>query len=166
MAGSKSAEDEGEEFDAGLPMPGEIVCDEKSKLCSLYGIEFKACICHCMPPADIDIEEIAEDCHFATIPYSRMENNHKRFLLYWYYATNIYSIRGSGNRKYLPDCLVAAIRDLYPSKDGKYTGFLTIGREKVARDYVDDGSSVAASNVSSMRMSGNKRSRDANASVA
>lgn len=121
---SKKATEEGVEDDAGIPLDAEkIECNANTQLCSIYGVKFQACICNLMPPRDVDLEEVAEDCHFATMPLSKMENHHKRFILYWYYATNVYSITGKGNRKHLPMCLVSAIRERFPEPDGNYTGY-------------------------------------------
>ena len=52
-----------------------------------------------------------------------MTNGKKISLLYWWLATNFYSICGKSNRKKLPDCLVYAIRKCYPNEDGKYTKY-------------------------------------------
>eukprot|EP00985_Skeletonema_marinoi_P024896 scaffold17764_cov140-Skeletonema_marinoi.AAC.1 len=45
-------------------------------------------------------------------------------MLYWWYATNIYSLNGKGNRGKLPDCLEYAIKAKYPEKDSSdWTGY-------------------------------------------
>ena len=55
---------------------------------------------------------------------NQMANTHKRNLLYYWYATNIYSIRGRGFRRRLPVCLVDAVRAAFPEPDGVYRDFI------------------------------------------
>ena len=50
-----------------------------------------------------------------------MNNRLKRFLLFYWYATNIYQYHGKGNRIILPLCLKSAIRARFPEPDGKYS---------------------------------------------
>ena len=50
-----------------------------------------------------------------------MTNPHKRNMIYWWYATNVYSICGKKKRKELPKCLVHKIRQLFPSDE--YAGY-------------------------------------------
>jgi hypothetical protein len=50
-----------------------------------------------------------------------MNPKEKRFLLYYWYATSVYQFRGKGNRVNLPNCLVWAIRALYPEPSGNYS---------------------------------------------
>ena len=74
-----------------------------------------------MPPLD----DIRANCYFADRAVSEMENNHKRFMLYWWWATNVFTIRGAKNRQQLPACIVDEIRRRYPSADDAYTGYKT-----------------------------------------
>lgn len=106
---SEAADQGSREADSNIPINlDDAECNEESRLCSLYGVGFDTCICNCIPPEDLsrNLEEIAEDCHFVTKDLSSFENHDKRFVLYWYYATNVYCIRGKGKRKPLPTCLV------------------------------------------------------------
>ena len=136
MEAASAADDD----DTDVPLDvDEMDCNENTRLCSLYGCEFDICICNCMPPEDVDIEEVAEDCHFVTRDTSRFDNKDRRFVLYWYYATNIYSIRGKGNRKHLPICLVKKIRETYPETSGKYTGYRAATTDYVESLEVDPG---------------------------
>jgi hypothetical protein len=100
----------------------EEECTEHNRLCSIYGTKFKVCVCECIPVEQVVLAEIAQDCYFAD-DVEKMEPNHKRNLLYWYYATNVYLICGAHNRKELPACLVSRIRELYPSPDGTVVGY-------------------------------------------
>ena len=52
---------------------------------------------------------------------ARMQNNHKRFILYYYFAVNFFSAR---DRIKLPECVVAAVRHKYPQQqhDRDYVG--------------------------------------------
>jgi hypothetical protein len=51
-----------------------------------------------------------------------LPNNSKRWCCYFWYATNIFSLRGQCQK--LPDCVVYEIRKTYPNEKGrKYTGF-------------------------------------------
>lgn len=52
-----------------------------------------------------------------------MDNSDKRFVLYCWYATNVYSIRCKNKRAVLPLCFLLEIRALYPNaEDVPYTG--------------------------------------------
>lgn len=66
---------------------------------------------------------VGEDCYFATDEVENKTNSHKRCMIYWWYATNIYSICGKRVRMQLPDCLVNAVRRAYPEASGQYEGF-------------------------------------------
>ena len=90
--------------------------------CSVYGLNTRNCLLRTvgMPP----LEQIRLNCYFADRSVNDMNNGHKRYLLYWWWATNIFCIRGSKNRQQLPDCIVNEIRRLYPSPDQKHTGFV------------------------------------------
>ena len=98
-------------------------CTDQNRCCAVYGIRFVNCICKCMPVDKCDLATIKEDCYFATNELDDMQPNHKRNMLYWWYATNIFSISGKGNRGKLPECLEYAIREAYPNPEGvQYKG--------------------------------------------
>ena len=99
----------------------QVDCCPSNRHCSKHGVSFIVCICDSIPVESLDLLSIKEDCYFATDKMEDMPNNHKRNMLYWYYATNIYSICGKGKRKELPKCLVHKIRQCYPSDE--YCGY-------------------------------------------
>jgi hypothetical protein len=47
---------------------------------------------------------------------NNMQNNHKRNLIYWWYATNIFFICGRHNTAELPECLVWNVQRHFPNK--------------------------------------------------
>ena len=98
-----------------------VDCCPSSRYCSLHGTIFIVCICDTIPVEKLDLESIKEDCYFATDDLDTMSNSHKRNMIYWWYATNVYSICGKGKRKELPKCLVHKIRQCHPSED--YSGY-------------------------------------------
>ena len=54
--------------------------------------------------------------------FNGLSNSKKRWCLYWWYAVNIFSIRGG--RKKLPSCVEAYVRSEYPKEHRQqYTGF-------------------------------------------
>jgi hypothetical protein len=107
------------------PPPKPPACSYGNRLCSMHGTVFRRCICEKVPVDAQDIELIKTCCPFAPdIDVGTMENGKKRFLLYWWYATNLYMICGKKHREELPPCLVYAIRCLYPNPKGElYVGF-------------------------------------------
>lgn len=101
-------------------------CTYENRLCRKFGVNFIGrCICEEIPVEERDLEVIAEDCHLINKPASELkENKPKRLMLYWWYATNIYSLNGKGHRGKLPDCLEYAIKAAYPEKDSAdWTGY-------------------------------------------
>ncbi|KAL7541262.1 hypothetical protein ACHAWF_006895, partial [Thalassiosira exigua] len=100
-----------------------VHCTYDRRLCSIHGVSMIKCICDTNPVASLDLQTVKEDCYFATKEIEDMTNSHKRCMIYWWYATNIYSICGKGRRLMLPDCLVQAVRNEYPEPDGNFTGF-------------------------------------------
>jgi hypothetical protein len=90
---------------------GAHVCDGST--CSKYGLRFDRCVTECFPVDHLILTEIARSNPFVDMEVSQMENNNRRFILYHWYATNIYNMTGKGNRAKLPDCLIAAIRAKY-----------------------------------------------------
>lgn len=112
--------DIGEDYEP-VPLPSSL-CSEDRRLCTMAGVKMHACICECNPVQSVPLDVVARSCYFVNSSVSDMENNQKRNILYWYYATNIYGFRGQTVRK-LPECLEFAIRRLYPNKRGKkYVG--------------------------------------------
>jgi hypothetical protein len=84
-------------------------------LCSKHGLTFgNLCLAELIPPKTVPLPLVARDCVFVTMDMNEMMNNNKRFLLYYYYATTVYQFHGSGNRVDLPECIIYAIRALYP----------------------------------------------------
>ena len=76
-------------------------------------------------PTEEDLEDIADKFYATTMPVEAMANNLKRNMLYWYYATEVYHVRGWLDRKPLPTCLVFCIRFIYPNDEGeRYVGFI------------------------------------------
>lgn len=93
-------------------------CTDENRCCAVYGIRFLKCVCVCIPVNNHNLKTIKEDCYFATDDIDDMPNNHKRNMLYWWYATNVFSISGKGKRGKLPVCLEYAIREAYPNPEG------------------------------------------------
>lgn len=91
--------------------------------CSINGVTFLKCISELKDPKSIELGTIARDNPFVDIEVEKMKNSEKRFILYYWYATNIYKVSGKSNRLELPDCLTTAIRNLYPEEDGVYNGY-------------------------------------------
>jgi hypothetical protein len=111
-----------------LPDESILFCSSEYPECSKYGIRFQQCIAESSAVDGIGdmstLQSYAETCHFVTREVANMPNNEKRNLLYWYFATNYYSINGSKSRSSLPSCLVCAIRMAHPNPKGKeYVGF-------------------------------------------
>lgn len=107
-------------------------CTYEKRLCRKFGINFIGrCICEQIPVAERDLTTITEDCHLIGKPLSEInENKPKRLMLYWWYATNVYSIRGKGHRGRLPVCLEYAIKKAYPEKYSEdWTGYKS-GKKK------------------------------------
>ena len=100
-----------------------VECTFNKRLCSKHGMNMITCICKSCPAKDLDLQTLKEDCYFATTAVDNMTNSQKRCMIYWWYATNIYSICGKRQHMMLPDCLVQMVRNTYPELDGNYTGF-------------------------------------------
>ena len=113
--------------DHHMKMP---VC--KGECCSRYGINFIECITSTFNVNTIAIDDIMFECHFVEGKYSEtMTNKEKRFLLYWWFATNIYLVCGRHNRCELPDCLIEKIRKVYPNPQGEqYVGHKKAKKKK------------------------------------
>jgi hypothetical protein len=113
-AGSANNSNQNEENPSGNIQPPTIP-ECRGRLCSQCGITFLRCITQCHPLENVDLEAAAMENPFADRPVDGMDNPDKRFVLYYWYATNIYSIFGKQNRVKLPPCLIWAIRNLHPS---------------------------------------------------
>ena len=98
-------------------------CSQGNRLCSVYGISMLQCVTKTNPVERLDLVTVSEDCFFADKKVEEMNNSEKRCMIYWWYATNIYSICGKNKRRQLPNCLVKAVRDTYPEADDIYEGF-------------------------------------------
>ena len=108
------------------PIP-PACCTAANRSCSMYGtLFFQKCVCEEMlVPTEEDLEDIADKYYATTMPVEAMANNLKRNMLYWYYATEVYHVRGWLDRKPLPTCLVFCIRFIYPNDKGeRYVGFI------------------------------------------
>ena len=108
------------------PIP-PACCTAANRSCSMYGtLLFQKCVCEEMlVPTEEDLEDIADKYYATTMPVEAMANNLKRNMLYWYYATEVYHVRGWLDRKPLPTCLVFCIRFIYPNDKGeRYVGFI------------------------------------------
>ena len=86
-------------------------------LCSICGLRTSSCFLRRqeMP----SLESIRSQCYFADKSVEQMDNKHKRFLLYWWWAVNVFAIRGKGMRSELPACIVRRIREMYPNPEGE-----------------------------------------------
>ena len=108
------------------PIP-PACCTAANRSCSMYGtLFFQKCVCEEMlVPTEEDLEDIADKYYATTMPVEAMANNLKRNMLYWYYATEVYHVRGWLDRKPLPTCLVFRIRFIYPNDKGeRYVKFI------------------------------------------
>lgn len=92
--------------------------------CSMHGVSMLRCICHTNPVDRLNLQTVKEDCYFANKELDEMTLSQKRCMIYWWYATNIYSICGKKKRRQLPDCLVCSVRRLFPEPSGVYTGYI------------------------------------------
>lgn len=103
----------------------QLICNGEH--CSKGPHKFSDCVVSQMPPESVNIQEIRMKCTSA-ISHATLPNNHIRNLLYFWYATTIFSFTHKGTRRPLPRCLVAAIRALYPNPAGMpYAGFQSEG---------------------------------------
>jgi hypothetical protein len=110
-----------------LPDDPIKVCKRGDRLCSKHSQIFHYCIAEQYEARVSSIqflEAVSEHCYFVDQEVAEMKATHKRNLLYWWFATNIYFITGAGNRKELPECLVCLVRMSYPNDpDTPYTKF-------------------------------------------
>ena len=118
------------EWDESMEKPPKPrnCCTVAGRACSMYGtLFFRNCVCEEIPVPDEDdlLKPIADKYFAKDRPVSEMSNNMKRNLLYWYYAHEVYHVRGWLHRMPLPSCLVFKIRMMYPNELGnEYVGFV------------------------------------------
>ena len=100
-------------------MGGAVQCPHCLSASVKYGVHFPTCVlAHVGIP---DPNDAARNCWFLDDGgFAAADNDEERMrwtrnVLYWYFATNIYSIYGSRNRAELPECLVTEIRRLHPN---------------------------------------------------
>jgi hypothetical protein len=72
-------------------------------LCANYGVQFETCICQSVPVKSLILQKIARKCYFVSMETDNMQSNHKRNIIYWWYATNIYFICRRHKRAELPE---------------------------------------------------------------
>jgi hypothetical protein len=111
-----------------LPPKPNPRCTASKRLCSLYGQVFTSrCVCEQMPVPE-DLEAVYDAYQGTTEPLEAMSNSHKRNMIYWMYATDVFMVRGQGVRRPLPPCLVYCIRCKYPNSKGvEYKGYEAYG---------------------------------------
>ena len=75
-------------------------------LYSIYAIKFVECIANTLVVKEIVLDDIIMDYPFATDDQSSIKMNNKEinFLLYWWFASNIFMTCGKKNHVQLPDC--------------------------------------------------------------
>ena len=112
-------------------------CTFEKRLCRKFGVNFIGrCICEEIPVEKRNLDIIAEDCYLinASDGVDKLQNKSKRLMLYWWYATNIYSLTGKGNRGKLPDCLEYAIKKKYPEQSSSdWTGYKESNKKRRAK---------------------------------
>ena len=104
--------------------------------CSIYCINFVQCITKTFAINHIVLDDILVDCPFVNDDKTSdtMINKDKRFLLYWWFATNISMTCGRHNRIELPSCLIEHIRELYPNAEGEeYVGHKSSRDKHIAK---------------------------------
>jgi hypothetical protein len=126
----------GNEPQIGTPSPALDECESASATRTLedgtcaggefsrYGVKFDTCITRTFPPpTDAEFFKIARTCYFFDYPAdiastTQVLPQHCRNVLYWWYDVNFYSIRGAQNRMVMPQCIVDALRSVYPNPEG------------------------------------------------
>lgn len=103
---------------------------------SKFGL--RECVLICLPVEDICKDELFATCknrllgRVKTWNFGLLLPNHKRWCLYWYYAVNIYRVKGSATP--LPDCLVEYIRFIYPNfGETPFCGFMSTEARAAAK---------------------------------
>ena len=95
---------------------------------SKFGL--RECVLICLPVEDICKDELLATCknrllgRVKTWNFGLLLPNHKRWCLHWYYAVNVYRVKGSATP--LPDCLVEYVRFIYPNHgETPFCGFMS-----------------------------------------
>ena len=104
-----------------LPEDNMEFCKPGARLCSRYGVTMNYCIAEHYEHKIKDLQFLdaaSAGCYFVDQEIVDMKNNHRRNLLYWWFATNIYFVKGAGKRQGLPPCLEACIRMAHPNNLG------------------------------------------------
>jgi hypothetical protein len=112
--------------------PQSPVVDAKECKCVLdFGL--CQCVCSTFPVDEMDVNDIYRSCasrldalrsNTNIVDWNDLSASHKRWCVYWWYAVNIFGIRGGATP--LPPCLLSAVRKMYPNAKGVlYTGFKT-----------------------------------------
>jgi hypothetical protein len=70
------------------------VCTNENRVCARYGVWFIGCVCDVLLVGQRYLATIKEDCYFAAVDLDEMTPSHKRNMLFWWYATNVYNISG------------------------------------------------------------------------
>ena len=105
------------------------------RCCSLYGVVFGECVTKRGSVEEKAYTHIVASghCNFVSNEFidqpDKMSNNHKRFVLYWWFATNIYKAFGNKNRIELPPCVLLHVRKRHPDPEGKYVGHVGTSNE-------------------------------------
>ena len=107
------------------------VCFSANRMCALYGLQFGSCVTECIPVTELNLQIVKEDYYFATDPLDEMSSSHKRNMIFWWYATNVYSIAGKGHMARMPPCVKYAIRYAHRNLPGvSYSGYKMASRTR------------------------------------
>ena len=85
--------------------------------CSVYGIRTNVCLATSVQMPEL--REINGSCFYSDKFVSDMEPREKRFLCYWWWAVNVFSVRGKGQRGKLPKCVTDHIYSLHKNENGE-----------------------------------------------
>jgi hypothetical protein len=109
----------------------EKAYDRNAKECRCVS-EFGLCQCvgETFPVDEMNVHDIFTSCQCLLdalrssefVDWDSLSPSHKRWCLYWWYAVNIFGVRGE--RRPLPNCIVNTVRQAYPNINGDaFTGF-------------------------------------------
>lgn len=108
---------------------------KKAKLpcnCTQKPYRLKYCVLRLYPLDSTDEDQLFEMASdrlggaTSADDWNGLFNNHKRWCYYWFYAVNIFHV--TTGTEQLPNCLVDAVRELYPQPGSAYVGYK--GRNK------------------------------------
>eukprot|EP00732_Lithocolla_globosa_P000707 Lithocolla_globosa_v1_NODE_262_length_4766_cov_108.495648.p1 type:complete len:320 gc:universal NODE_262_length_4766_cov_108.495648:2215-3174(+) len=95
----------------------DFICH--GQFCSVGGLLFRRCV---TTQQEIDFRELTDVCWFYdNLAYATPEQcpaNHRRNMLYWWFAVNIYSVTGARNRMKMPICILRYVRRKEPNAPG------------------------------------------------